>query len=98
MGKAKGKHGQVSAHDDEEVVALWDFGPEKVGVLDGLCGRMNGAWADDDKETIILAGEDPCSREASGGDGSKGALGRDDLMAEEGGLDEWIILEIVWKG
>lgn len=56
---------------------------------------MDGTRADDDKEAIILAGEDPCCREASGGDGGKRALGRDGLMTEESGLDEGIVLEVV---
>lgn len=88
-----GRHGQVSAHDDKEIVPVWDFGPEKVCVLDGLGGRVDGTRADDDEETIILAGEDPCSREAGRSNGGEGALGRDDLVAEEGGLYEGIVLE-----
>ena len=76
---------------------MWNFGPEKVCVLDGLCGRVDGAGADDDEETIILACEDPGSSEASGSDSGKRALGGDDLVAEESGLDEGIVLE-GWEG
>ena len=92
LKKARERCVQVSAHDDEEVVPLWNFGSEKVCVLDGLRGRVDGARPDDDEKTVILAGEDPSSSKPGGSNSGKGALGRDDLVAEEGGLDEGIVL------
>ena len=84
---------QVSPHDDEQVPPFWDFRPEEVRVLDRLRRRMDGARADDDEKTFVVAGEDASGAEACGGDGVEGLMGGLDLMAEEGGLNEGVILE-----
>ena len=84
---------QVGAHNDEQVGPLGHFRFEELGVLEGLFGGVDRARADDDEKTFVVAGEDASGAEACGGDGVEGLMGGLDLMAEEGGLNEGVIME-----
>ena len=60
--------------------------------LDQLLTARGLAASRERARALILAGKDACRSEAGGGDGAEGLLGRLDLMAEEGGLDEGVVL------
>lgn len=57
---------KVGAHDDEEVFAEGDFCLESFSVFEGLFGGVDGAWADDDEETVVVACDDSSGRVACG--------------------------------
>ena len=59
---------------------------------------MDGAGADDDKDAVIVTGEDACSGEAGGGNGVEGALGSNNLMSEKRWLDQGVVLYGGWDG
>ena len=65
-----------------------------MGVLDRLLWGVDGAGADDDKDAVIVTGEDACSGEAGGGNGVERGLGRDDLMSEKRWLEEGVVLSV----
>ena len=73
---------QVGAHDNLEIGPGGDFALEQLGVFHRLFGRVNGARADDDEESLIVASDDPGSVETRLGDGALGCLARLDLMQE----------------
>ena len=54
---------------------------------------MDQVGADNNKNPIIISGQNPGCVVASGGDGLLRDRSRDDLVAEQGGLDEGVILE-----
>lgn len=84
---------QVGPHDDEEVSPFWHLGLEELGVVDGLLRRVDGAGTDDDQNPIIVSRQNPGGIVASRGDCLLGGRGRNDLVAEEGGLDEGVVLK-----
>jgi hypothetical protein len=86
---------QVAAHDDEQIGVGGYLFLETVGVLHRLFGGMDGAWADDDKDAVVQAGDDAGGLEACMCDGGTGAGRGDDFVLDEGGLDERIILDDV---
>lgn len=53
---------------------------------------MYRAWADNDEDAVILAGENACSAEAGSRDGLLCLCARDDFMSEQGGLDKRVVL------
>lgn len=53
---------------------------------------MYGAGADNDNYPLVLAGKDACGVVAGGGDGESGFIGGSDLVPEQGGLDEGVVL------
>lgn len=83
---------QVGTHDDEKIWPGIELGFEKICVLEGLLGGMDGAGADDDEETIVTACEDAGSAVACGRDCLLCIGGGDDLMAEKSRLEERIVL------
>lgn len=83
---------EVSAHDDAEVGGeLRGEGLEAATVLD-CCGRVvEGAWTDDDEETVVFAHDDVDGLVAAADDGLEGGVGHGDLGGEEGGGDQGIL-------
>ena len=65
-----GEYVQVGTHDDEKVVPLGNFCFEELGVFDGLLGRVDGAWTDDDKELVVVTSEDSRGAVAGNTDGT----------------------------
>ena len=71
---------QISPHDDEEVGPVSQLGLEKVGVLQSLCGAMDRARTDDDKNSDIMASYNACCIVTSRGDCFLGIGSGGDLM------------------
>ena len=46
---------QIGPHDNEKVPPFWDLRFEEFGISDGLFRRVDGAGADDDDNSIIVA-------------------------------------------
>lgn len=82
---------EVCPHDDEEVAPFGDLGFEKLGIGDGLLGRMDRAGANDNENPIIVACQNSSSSVAGRSDGLLGDRGGNDLMAEESRLNEWVV-------
>ena len=85
---------QVGPHDDKEVAPFGNLGLEELSVVDGLLRRMDRAGTNDDENPIIVSGQNPGGIVASRGNRLLGGRGRDDLVAEEGGLDEGVVLKL----
>ena len=67
---------KVNAHDEHKVAGeLGDGFLEQTGVFAGSRGVVNGAWADDDDETIVLSVEDVNNLAARLEDGARGVVG-----------------------
>lgn len=84
---------QIGPHDDEEVAPFGNFGQEELSVSDGLLRRMDRAGADDHNKSIIISGQDSCTVVAGRGDSLLGGRGRNNLMAEQSGLNKRVVLE-----
>lgn len=89
---------QVASHDDEEVGPVWNFGLEKTGVCKCLLGAVDGARADDDEDTVILASDDAGRLVAGEGDCLARTLGAYYLVFDERGLDKRVILVMIEVG
>jgi len=83
---------EVSSHDDQQVLPLGDLFLQELGVGHGLLCVVDRARADDDEDAVILASQDTGCVETGGGDGLLGSWGGADLVAEESGLDERVVL------
>jgi hypothetical protein len=46
---------QVGSHDNVEVSPFWDLRFKEFGVGNGLLRRVDGAGADDDENSIVVA-------------------------------------------
>jgi hypothetical protein len=57
---------------------------------------MNGARADDDKYSVVMASEHACGMVTSMGDRALRFRGRSNFIAEVHRLDEGVILERWW--
>lgn len=93
LGKG-GVDSQVGPHDDEEVSPFGYLGLKELSVVDGLLRRVDRAGTNDDKNPIIVPGQNPSGVVASRGNRLLGGRGRNDLMAKEGGLDEGVVLKL----
>ena len=69
--------------------------PQKVSVFDTLLWRVNRAGADDDDHPVILACENACRGESGSGSGGLRLRRSTDFVAEEGGLDQGVILQFL---
>jgi hypothetical protein len=83
---------QIRPHDDAQIGPIGDLCLEQVGVDHGLLGAVDGARADDDKDAVVLACQNARGVETGGGYRALGAYGRDDLVSEQGRLDEGVVL------
>lgn len=88
-------YSQVSTHDDVQVGPRGHLLPEKVGVLDALLRRVDGAGADDDDHPVVLACKNAGRGVAGSGSGGLRLRRSADLVAEEGGLDQGVVLRLV---
>ena len=93
LGKGGKVDSQVGPHDDQEVAPFGNLGLEEFSIVDGLLRRVDRAGTDDDEDPIIVSGQNPGGIVASRGNRLLGGRGRDDLVAEEGGLDEGVVLQ-----
>ncbi len=86
-------NGQVGAHDD---VQIGHFGHElfeKSRVLDGLIGAVDGAWSNNDQDTIVMPSKNASSVVASTSDCFACIRCRHNFVLEQGGLHKRIVLE-----
>ncbi len=83
---------EVDAHDDQQLAGmLLRFLLQQGGVLQGGLGVMDGTGADDDHQTVVLAGDDLGGVAAGGGHDLGGAV-RDRKFGEhEGGRQQGVL-------
>ena len=85
---------EVGAHNDAQVVGeLFGQLLQPPSVLKSGGGVMDGAGADNDKKTVVLASDDLSSFAASLDNGLYGIVGKGDLRGQEGGGDQRILPE-----
>lgn len=83
---------KVGAHNDAEVAGeLLGELLEAGAVLERGGGVVDGAWADDNDEAVVLAHDDLDGILASLDDGLQGGIGDWDLGEEELWWDQWIL-------
>jgi len=82
---------KVGPHDDEEISPFGDLGLEEFSIIDRLLRRVDRAGANDDEKSIIVSGQNSSGIVTSGGDGLLGGSSGDDLVAQQGRLDEGVI-------
>lgn len=93
QNKVETDDSQIGPHHDLKITPFRDLRFEEFSVINGLLRRMNGAGADDDKESIVISRQDPGRIVASRGNGLLGGRRRNDFVTEQSGLNKGVILE-----